>query len=105
VKPPPFSRDTCTALRLVILLIAWIGNIIWWTRIVKQITVDPMPMPSRYPTGIGINISNGSEYDLLDFSIQPLQIKTLTWPSNLNTSGGLEYYQFDTALVHESLTK
>ena len=64
-----------------------------------------MPMPSRYPTGIGINISNGSEYDLLDFSIQPLQIKTLTWPSNLNTSGGLEYYQFDTALVRESLTK
>ena len=80
----------------VILLIAWIGNIIWWKRIVKQITVDPMPMPSRYPTGIGINISNDSEYDLLDFSIQPLQIKTLTWPSNLNTSGGLEYYQFDT---------
>jgi len=79
----------------MLILIGLVWNIIWWKHIMNQIEIDGIPTPSRYPSGIAVDISNNSSDDILGLNVQPLYIKHKDFPSNLNTIGELEYYSFN----------
>jgi len=96
---------TCAVTRLMLLilvlaillvLLGYIYNKFWWISIVNGITVEAIATPSRYPTGVSIQVTNENGNDLIDFLINPIQIKVVNWPSHPNTIGDVERCSFST---------
>lgn len=101
----PIGDTTCAvthlmlitlAFAILLVLISVIINIVWWKNLLNKITIEAIPTPTRYSAGISLQITNNNKHDLVDFLINPIQIKVVNWPSSLNTIGDVERYSFST---------